>query len=364
MQQASLYRLCSKCVHREGGTGFERAGAKSCYICQGLMDKAGVLGKKAARAAKRYEGSTFVVGIAMPPGVQEREDELRSTLKIKGGETIKVQLSREVAEEVALETGKTVDRKSPDLTLVIDGGTGAVAARARSVFFHGRYSKPRGVPQRKEPCQECRGRGCIKCKWTGYRRGDTVESLIGRRLLRTSGGESAKFMWIGSEDRESEVAPPGRPFVVEIKSPKRRKAPKRFALRSRKGRLEVSSGKVLPSKPRRLPSFMFRTVIRASAKGKVDREGLRSLTKTLHDADVVFHRPHDRPVVKKVYRMKAKATRRTLIIDALLDGGLPVKRLVSGDLVSPSVSEVLKTEVRCRTFDICKVTETSGFEFA
>ena len=52
------------------------------------------------------------------------------------------------------------------------------------------------------------------------------------------------------------------------------------------------------------------------------------------------------------------------MIDAELDGGLPVKRFVSGELVSPSVSEVLKTEVRCSRFDIREVKETGEFEFA
>jgi len=51
------------------------------------------------------------------------------------------------------------------------------------------------------------------------------------------------------------------------------------------------------------------------------------------------------------------------MIDAELDGGLPVKRFVSGELVSPSVSEVLKTEVRCRKFDIREVKETGKLEF-
>ena len=41
-----------------------------------------------------------------------------------------------------------------------------------------------------------------------------------------------------------------------------------------------------------------------------------------------------------------------------------MKRFVNGELVSPSVSEVLKTEVGCRSFDICRVREIGAFEFA
>jgi tRNA U54 and U55 pseudouridine synthase Pus10 len=79
---------------------------------------------------------------------------------------------------------------------------------------------------------------------------------------------------------------------------------------------------------------------------------------------VRFERPHERPTSKTVYSARATKHGRTLTIEAVLDGGLPVKRFVSGELVSPSVSEVLKTEVRCRTFDICEVKETGEFGFA
>jgi tRNA U54 and U55 pseudouridine synthase Pus10 len=68
--------------------------------------------------------------------------------------------------------------------------------------------------------------------------------------------------------------------------------------------------------------------------------------------------------LKTVYKVSATARGRKLLIEAELDGGLPVKRFVSGELVSPSVSEVLKTEVGCRSFDICAVKEIGEFRFA
>ena len=78
----------------------------------------------------------------------------------------------------------------------------------------------------------------------------------------------------------------------------------------------------------------------------------------------MFQRPNNRPATKTVYGASATAKGRTLFIKAELDGGLPVKRFVSGELVPPSVSEVLKTEVGCRTFDIRKVREIGEFAFA
>jgi tRNA pseudouridine synthase 10 len=134
--------------------------------------------------------------------------------------------------------------------------------------------------------------------------------------------------------------------------------------RAKGGLVSVSRGRILPSKPTRLPSFRFRTRIKATAGKAVDAERLADVSRRFRRAEVRFDRPHERPTSKMVYMAQAKKRGRTVTIEAVLDGGLPVKRFVSGELVSPSVSEVLKTEVRCRTFDIREVKETGEFGFA
>lgn len=147
-----------------------------------------------------------------------------------------------------------------------------------------------------------------------------------------------------------------------MKNPVKRVFPRRFAARYRGGQVSVSAGRVLSGKPIRLPTFRFRTEILATAASKVPTEALAGLHSAFRRTSVRFERPHDKPTWKTVYRADATAKGRTLVIQAELDGGLPVKRFVSGELVSPSVSEVLKTEVRCRRFDICGVTETGKLE--
>jgi len=173
-----------------------------------------------------------------------------------------------------------------------------------------------------------------------------------------------RFTWMGSEDRDSRVYPPGRPFVVELKNPVRRAIPRRFATRTKAGLVSVSRGKMLPSKPTSFPSFRFRTLIKATSAKVVGDSDLAEVNRRFRRAEVRFDRPHERPTLKTVYLARARKRGRALAIEAVLDGGLPVKRFISGELVSPSVSEVLKTEVRCRTFDICEVKETGEFGFA
>jgi tRNA pseudouridine synthase 10 len=246
----------------------------------------------------------------------------------------------------------------------VDFGAGDVFVNSRPVYFYGRYTKPAGVSQRRSFCESCRGGGCKKCRNTGFEQKPSVEGVLRRKLAALSGSQRMTFTWLGSEDRESRVYPPGRPFIAELKNPRKRKFPRMFGVRLKGGLVSVSSGKVLPSKPIRLPAFRFHTRIRATAGAKVTPQGLAELKSRFKRATVRFERPHNTPTVKTVYGVSAKAKGRTVFIDAELDGGLPVKRFVSGDLVSPSVSEVLKTEVGCRSFDICGVREIGEFGFA
>jgi len=344
--------------------GLEIVPGRECFVCGGIMDRTRRMTEVAISRARRYQFRTFTVGVTFPDGVQEREDELRSNLKLKGNETIKTQAARLVASQVSAGTGKRVDKQRPDVTLLADFGLVEVSVSSRPVFFYGRYSKPAGVPQRRLLCEHCQGVGCERCHNTGHELKASVEGLLRRKLSGFSGSEKMVFTWLGSEDPRSVVYPPGRPFIAEVKNPRKRKFPKKFGAKIRGGLVSVSSGRVLPSRPIRLPSFRFLTRINATATIRVGPEGIADLRSKFHRASVRFDRPHGRPTMKTVYRVSAEAKGKTLLIDAELDGGLPVKRFISGELVSPSVSEVLKTEVSCRSFDIYRVREMGEFGFA
>jgi tRNA pseudouridine synthase 10 len=365
-QAPQTYRLCQLCSERQGtaSSSFETVPGRQCFVCGGVTEMTERMSELAASRARRYQAKTFAVGVSIPEGIQEREDELRATLKLKGSETIKAQTARLVASRVAARLGIRIYRPRPDITLLVDFGKGEVAVTSRPVFFYGRYTKPAGVSQRRLACEHCRGAGCKKCRNTGFEQKTSVEGLLRRKLAGFSGSDRMTFTWLGSEDSESLVYPPGRPFVAEVKSPKKRKFPRSFGMRFRGGSVSVSGGKVLASKPLRMPSFRFVTRIRAMAASKVTPEGLAELNSRFRRAEVRFERPNNRPTTKMVYGVSATAKGRTILMEAELDGGLPVKRFVSGELVSPSVSEVLKTQVGCRSFDIFRVKETGGFVFA
>jgi len=353
-------------MQREGAElgQFERVEDPLCSVCGGIFLGIQEAAETAVRQVKRYQFENFSVGMTLPTGIQEKEDELRSTLKLKGKETVKTHTARLFGEIVSLKLRKPIERLRPDLTFLVNMSNRSVGISARPLIFYGRYSKPKGVFQRREACPHCSGSGCKKCRNTGFKRRPSVEAYIRKKLDAFTGAERIIFTWIGSEDSQSRVFPPGRPFVVELKNPVKRTVPKRFVHRFRGGQVAVSGGRILPAKPTGLPRFRFKTEAFCRAQSYFDDGLLSELKKSFRMVPVRFDRPHNRPTTKMVYSAIASRKGKNLVVEAVLEGGLPVKRFVSGELVSPSVSEVLKTEVRCRTFDICEVRETGKFSYA
>ncbi len=356
-EKAPEFRLCRFCKERQGAGGSDLALAgDGCFICNGIFSDLGALAEKIVSRLGGFEFRTFSIGLVLPHGVQEREDTLRSELKIRGGETIKSELAGRLAKAVTKEMrgGKKVDRLHPDATVLVDIGEGNVEVTSKSLFLYGRYTKPRGVAQRRLFCEECGGRGCERCKGTGYSTAPSVEGLVSKRLGALLGSKKFKFTWFGSEDTDSVVFPPGRPMVVESKNPRRRRPPKAVRLKTGQGSMSVSAIRVV-TKRFEHPAFVFKTRAVISAERRVSGEDVRRLQREMRNALVQYRNNKGRLVDKKIYFVRAQARGRKITADIKLDGGLPVKRLVSGEAVSPSFSESMGVPLRCERFDIMRV---------
>ena len=357
------FSLCRTCAKRQSDDiDFVTARARECFICQGLTLRIPAIERRVIRQVRRYDFRTFSVGMIIPSEVQEREDKLRSDLQIRGMETIKSQTAKEVTDFVRRQTGKRVDRMHPELTVLVDIARDEISASAKSLFVYGRYTKPKGVSQRREFCEECSGRGCNKCNG-GYSDVPSMEEVLGRRLAKILHSSRAKFTWIGSEDSDSTVYPPGRPFVVEMKDPKHRKVPSHLSLVTGKGRTQVTGTKVLRGKPVSIPPFVFKTRAFMEPLQELDTARLLQLKK-IRGAKVQYRNNKGKTVFKRVYSISTEKKGRSLVAEIKLDGGLPVKRLVSGESVSPSLSELSGVSLTCRRFDILRVWESGPFRFA
>ena len=106
---------------------------------------------------------------------------------------------------------------------LIDVLTLTVDIDVRSLYVYGRYRKlERGIPQTRWPCRACKGRGCERCDHTGLQYKRSVQDLIGNPMLDIFEGKEHAFHGMGREDIDVRCLGRGRPFVLEIKEPKRR----------------------------------------------------------------------------------------------------------------------------------------------
>ena len=110
----------------------------------------------------------------------------------------------------------------PDILALIDVLTLTVTLDVRSAYIYGRYKKhERGIPQTRWPCRACKGRGCAKCNDTGQQYPSSVQDLIGNPIIELFEGREHAFHGMGREDIDVRCLGRGRPFVLEIKEPKR-----------------------------------------------------------------------------------------------------------------------------------------------
>ena len=359
------FQLCRFCLDRQAtkGAGLRLAGDDDdCFICEGMSGDLGGVTRKILSRLEKFEFRTFSVGLMLPHGVQEREDTLRSELKIRGGETVKSEVAGRLGKAVVkgMRGGrKRVDRLNPDATVLVNIGDGSVVVTSKPLYLYGRYTKPRGVAQRRLFCEECNGRGCERCRGSGYSTSPSVEGQLSKKLGALLGSKKFKFTWFGSEDADSVVFPPGRPLVIESKNPRKRRAPKTLRLRTGKGGMAVSGIRVV-TKGFEHPTFTFMTRAVIRAERRVAGEDVSRLQKEMRNALVQYRNNKGRLVDKKIYFVRATARGKKITADIKLDGGLPVKRLVSGEAVSPSFSESMRMPLRCERFDIMRVWPKSG----
>jgi len=354
------FRLCGFCRDRQGTGGLGLALVEDeddCFICEGLSGDLGPITQKIVSRMDKFDFKTFSIGLMLPHGVQEREDTLRSELKIRGGETVKSELAGRIGKAVVKKMRggrRKVDRLHPDATVLVDVAKGTAEVTSKPLFLYGLYTKPRGVAQRRLFCEECNGRGCEVCQGSGYSNAPSVEGVVSKRLGALLGSKKFKFTWFGSEDSDSMVFPPGRPMVIESKNPKRRRSPKALRLRSGKGGLSVSGLRVVTKKFEH-PAFTFMTRAVIRAERRVAGEDVTRLQRDMKNVLVQYRNNKGRLVDKKIYFVKANARGKRITAEIKLDGGLPVKRLVSGEAVSPSFSESMRMPLRCERFDIMRV---------
>ncbi len=334
--------------------------AQQCRLCQGRLEKLENLVTLALDKLREYEYETMLVGIKLPVEIEEQEDELKGEFTIKHGESLRNEFSRNMGKRLAEATRKQIDYDRPDVVVLMNPFAEQISLQINPIHIGGRYRKlTRGIPQSRWLCGKCRGKGCKKCDWTGRMYPNSVEEIVGQPALKLTQGVEIALHGAGREDIDARMLGTGRPFVIEVKEPRKRainlKHLEKTINASAKGKVEVS-GLYLASKDivRKLKrSDAAQKLYRATVEldKSVSKNQLTALAKALTGAAIkqqtpkrVMHRRAD--LVREKYIYKAKVMRLTpnrFQIEIRCQGGLYIKELITGDegRTLPSVAQIL-----------------------
>ncbi len=347
---------------------------KRCFLCNGKFDSLQPLINKIIDELRGHEFDSFLVGIKLPLEVEEREDEFKAEFGVQHGESIKNEFSRVIGKDLSRILKKDVDYMRPQVVALVNPFTGEVKLQVNSLFIIGRYRKlVRGIPQSKWICMRCRGKGCEKCNWTGKIYPESVEELIAKPVLERTLGEGTSFHAAGREDRDARMLGRGRPFIIEVKRPKKRtvdlKELEKAINEHAEGKVEVLNLRFADrEKVRKLKSMegaqkIYRVIVKFDRE--IKDEELMKLKKELTNTVIrqrtptrVLHRRSDRLRKKHIYETEIKRlTKDRIEMRVRCQGGLYVKELVTGDegRTDPSVSAIINAKAEPLELDVLSV---------
>ncbi len=353
----------------------KKVGKKSeCDLCEGQFGTLDKLVEECVKKLKAYEFSTFLVGIKLPIEIGEREDEFKAEFEVKHGESVRNEFSRDIGKKISELTGKPAEYRKPDIVVMINPFTKRIALQVNPLYISGRYRKlVRGIPQSKWICKECRGTGCERCNWTGKMYPESVEEIIGESTLATTRGEDTSFHGAGREDVDARMLGPGRPFVIEVKRPKKRLINLRALTKSIN---DHGEGKVKVLNLRFSNKDTVRSLKKTEGSAKVYRvlvefgraisnEELEALEKALTSAVIhqqtphrVLHRRADLVREKYIYAAETKRLKPNRVeMKIRCQGGLYIKELVTGDegRTDPCIAGIVNAEAKPLELDVLDV---------
>jgi tRNA pseudouridine synthase 10 len=328
--------------------------SKICYICKEIHSHIQSIVDRMLAQSSDYEFSTFVLGAILKPSIIDRDDLIRSKFKLRGIDSVKTSITKELSKKFAMKTKKKIDFLNPELTFTYNFKNESCELQTRTLILSGRYvKKNRGLPQKQSSCINCNGKGCLQCNNHGFSNFTSVEGKIAEFLFEKFSGIQTKTTWIGGEDKNSLVLGNGRPFFVKLFNPKKRVA--RLLKKYSVDEIEIHNLKIISKSPKKAISFRSTIKLSILTEHKLTQKSLEPL-KTLKKTSIeIFEKPNKR-TQKSIYRIKfKKSSSKSFLIWFTADGGLPIKRFVEGNNVHPNLSELLGNKCVCKEFDFHKV---------
>ncbi|TFF86137.1 MAG: tRNA pseudouridine(54/55) synthase Pus10, partial [Promethearchaeota archaeon] len=275
---------------------------------------------------------------------------------------------------------KIVEFDTPEIVIVINTMKDKVELNVNPLFIYGRYLKLiRGIPQTHWTCKNCNGEGCEECDFKGYKYETSIEELISEKTIELCGGSEVKFHGAGREDIDALMLGSGRPFIIEIKKPKRRfidlekleneinefardkvqVLDLRFSDRDKVRSIKANAQ--MAKKTYRVKVKMEKTI--ESDKIIELEESLSDITIDQQTPNRVLHRRSDKIRRKKIFTFTVENIEDNEFTATITSqGGTYIKELVSGDngRTIPNVSKLLGG-IECTVLELDVVNVDSKY---
>jgi tRNA pseudouridine synthase 10 len=376
------WRLCASCrelvTQRFGSSQLPASLAKDeagdCQLCQGLFLEVEDFAQLVKKSMEEYEYSSFLLGLVMDQELLEKEKAMAEGLGIEeakeGPSRLEKALKIAIGTRLEELTAAQAEFERPDVMAILDTRYDDVRLQLSSIHIYGRYRKlERGIPQTEWHCRKCRGKGCHYCEFTGKMYQDSVQELIAGPVLEVAKGTKASFHGMGREDIDARMLGNGRPFVLEIKEPKKRtldyQTLEKTINEKLTGRVEVEGLRNSDHKEIvkiKGSDHAKRYLVVASSEKPLDQEELKKAITALNGATIqqqtpkrVKHRRANKVRERKVYEISARQTgEMSLEIEVKGESGIYIKELIHGDKgrTQPNLSGLMDNQCTVESLDV------------
>lgn len=341
---------------------------RPCFLCDNIFERTEEVVRN---ISPDFEFFTFHVGTKIPEEILKNQEMLKEKYSLQYQESIKQELNRELGKKIGVLIGKEFKREKEDVTILIHPYESKIEYVINPLFIYGRYNKlVRGIPQTKWLCRRCKGRGCSRCGNTGKMYEESVEELISGLFLKEAKGADSSFHGAGREDIDVLMLGNGRPFVLEIKSPKIRSIDlqklENEVNQQNEGKVKISD---LCFVEKEVVEKIKNTHLRKTYLAEIDacltEEEKRKIEEFFVDRDIyqetpnrVVHRRADKTRIRKVYKVRT-SKENCSSLEIYCDGGLYIKELISGDeeRTNPSIAELLGKNIKCVLLNVISIEE-------
>ena len=327
---------------------------EECELCHNVFERIPELVEIMQKASEGVEFETFLVGSRFPEDIREKEKAIWEGFEIETAEPINREFNRELGKAFGRATGKDTS-KNPDLVFIVEPFSGKIELQINPVYVYGRYRKlVRGIPQTPLPDFE-----------------DSVASIICGAFSSAFKGKCT-FKGAGREDVDVRMLGNGRPFIIEVKRPKRRNVDLDELTReiNASGKVEVLNLRFVSAKEaeqvltkNHRKEYLALVLVENGVTPKEAEEVAKKLTGIeIHQRTPwrVRKARADKIRIKKVYRAEARwVDEKHFELRLVTDGGLYIKELVSGDKgrTRPSVTELLGRKAWCERLDVLNILD-------